>query len=115
MTVTHAALGLFALVALLGMFLAVAFLSEKRPFPGLRRLHRLAAMFALATLAAGAARGVDVPGSWYAFAILTLAFLGGLLCWGMLERQRRLPPALIFGHGLAALAGIIVLTTVALS
>lgn len=115
MSVTQTALLLFVLVALAGLLLAIAHLSRQRPFPGLRRLHRIGAMFALATLAVAAARGVDVPGSWLAFAWLTLVFLGGLLCWGLLERGRPLPSALVLGHAGGALAGIIVLSVVALS
>lgn len=103
------ALLLFVLVAASGSLMAVRLLSGGALHWLVRKGHRFTAVFALAVLAVAASRGLNTPVSWYAFGILSLTFLAGLICFAVWLRGEKTPPMLIFGHASLGLTGLAVL------
>ncbi|MGH9461901.1 MAG: hypothetical protein ACRD1X_11825 [Vicinamibacteria bacterium] len=103
------ALVLFAIAALGGLTLAILRFREK-PLPtALAVIHGLVAAVALVTLILAVWGGGAITLTRIALAFFVLAALGGFVLFASHLRGRPLSKGLIVVHGLAAVAGFVLL------
>lgn len=112
MTAAIVAFWLMAAVALGGTTLALTvFLGINAP-RGLRLVHGVGALLALAILGTANAIGPTNPLAWWAFGVWSAGLIGGLLFFRVLFPGRP-PRLLVVGHGALGLTGLALLYPVA--